>query len=210
MDCKSKLIWRGILLLLMLPAVLWGYGKSVLQLAQGKSDSAQTDTQNSGSQSSQSQDSENSDSQNHGPESGVPKSQCGEKKSEDPGSSSTGNQADLSVSTSTKPASSSDPDEEQPEMIANPVADGQGNERSPERKIEPQNTGESYNQVRAKRPSIPSRFDDPAFGSRPAASRKADVDFPFWGLLGVPSLLFSVLFFVMWGIISGKIQRIMF
>ena len=76
--------------------------------------------------------------------------------------------------------------------------------------VEPDLTNETYNQVRAKKPSIPSRFDGQS--GYDADNENGDVAqrTSVFKLLGLPTVVFGLLFFVMWGIISGRIQRIMF
>lgn len=221
MDCKSNVILRVVVLIVVLPAVLWGYSKTVLGFVQTSNDTSVDGAIPAGSQ---------------------PEKNGGEATGSDNLKSlppANGRDAELQVSSPLQTGFSTN--SELVDVGAAGVDEGTAADRSeagqpgaadiagaapipghietgsiaPERHnpssaIEPLQAEETYNQVRVKRPSIPSRFDVPGNLKRSGEESKTGSPVGFVGLLGVPTLVFSLLFFVMWGIISGRIQRIMF
>ncbi|MEC9094483.1 MAG: hypothetical protein VX438_17375 [Planctomycetota bacterium] len=86
----------------------------------------------------------------------------------------------------------------------------QQDSRSTNRKNESQWNRGPYNLVYAKKPSVPSRFGGSKSQDGSRIGFGSGSQFSTLGLIGIPTLVFSLLFVVMWGIISGKIQRILF
>lgn len=249
---------------MLIPALIWGYGRSVIQLAQvgvfsgdsSESDRRQAKSGQRGNQESiatavttANVSSQKASSQKALPakalsetalsekaaspasRSSVPVSNLGQNtaviqvdsetadyRRATSGSKHSGDsRSELSAKTENQPTSSRSPlnprskraTEKKP-SIPEKTKDSGADFQVPPSISEPGSDPESYNQVRVRKPSIPSRFDgdDDSFGNRTAGKDREPVSLV--GLLGIPTVLFGALFFLMWGIISGKIQRIMF
>lgn len=172
--------------MLLLPALVWGYGKAVLRLTQ-KADGSSVEGE----------------------------SVTGHKKLQVQGQRNGTRKVDLKVSAPAQTGLSSDSEvvnrgKKAKEDFAVKAKPSEVGRKEIDAKIEPDLPGGTYNQIRVKKPSIPSRFEATASNGGLQNSFRNESPFSFFGLLGVPTLVFSLLFFVMWGIISGKIQRIMF
>ena len=75
---------------------------------------------------------------------------------------------------------------------------------------DPMRTLESKSSLSVRKPSLPS-VDQINRSDGPIGDQDQNSNGLFWlGLMGIPMLAFSMLFVVLWGIISGRIQRLMF
>ena len=164
MEWYSRNLSKAVLLSLMVGALLWGYGKAALHLAQNRVNASISRFEETDSKQPK------------------PVQPANSKKK------STSNEVDLKVSA---------PILERDSLPVGPM-------------IEPELIPGTYNQVYAKKPSIPSRFDGSTVRDGQTIGPLEENQIPMLGLIGIPTLIFSLLFVVMWGIISGKIQRIMF
>lgn len=161
MDCNSKALSKTFFILLVLPTLLWGYGKAVIRLAQN-------------------------------------------------GVSPTLGQFDDRLpenNSDTKPKSEKKGSRNQGTPVSTPVVERDSHLPTPV--IEPDLPVESYKQMKAKKPSIPPRFNGVNAANFESGVDHAGGNVSLLKLLGIPTVIFGALFFVMWGIISGKIQRIM-
>ena len=184
MECKSRMQFRGCLALLLVLVLIWSYGKTESRFAQV---SQEASVENEAKQGQNQVEAEKT----------TTRSSVDLKVTAPAQSKGSSDSAAVTRSETTSDTTSSG-DAEEPGIERGPIKSN----------IEPDLPEETYNQVRAKKPAIPSQFD----GANQAARQRNVSSDPvsFLGLLGIPTLVFSVLFFVMWGVISVKIQRIMF
>lgn len=196
MDFRSRIFLKVLFALLLIPTLIWGYSKAVFRVAQSSEDSAIDGPLDSDATSK-------GKNEAPGQASAVPSISSGENGIvNSPITVQTKQPIDSEVAKSTD-------NSEDPIKAGNTAS----KEKAPDRvksETEPELDAETYNQMRVKKPSIPNRFGT-VIGQERSRNQSSDkTSVPMLGLLGVPTLVFSLLFFVMWGIISGRIQRIMF
>ena len=175
MDLKTKTVSGVLLWILVLPALLWGYGKTVIRMAQSGVTATLKSRVEGGSGDKESEKSKPAPS-----DQGKPK--------DEPVVGETGTErGKLKVSI--------------------PLSETDAN--STPSISEPDLRSATYKQRYAKKPSIPSRFEGRESANGYPLNNDNFGPLSTLGLIGIPVLVFGTLFCVMWGIISGRIRRIM-
>ena len=175
MDLKTKTVSGVLLWILVLPALLWGYGKTVIRMAQSGVTATLKSRVEGGS---------------------------GDKESEKskPAASDKGKPKDEPVVGETGT-------ERGKLKVSIPLSETDAN--STPSISEPDLRSATYKQRYAKKPSIPSRFEGRDSANGYPLNNDKFGPLSTLGLIGIPVLVFGTLFCVMWGIISGRIRRIM-
>lgn len=213
MDCRLRMCSQIWLIALFMPALLWGHGKAADNGMQNDDDSRNgTENRNHvGGATTQQKSVDNSTGSFSGHVSVQTQNPVAENSTLETGAEGDASKSNTSRSGALKSSSlprkgSGNGSAEIPanvESVGMEKADVPGF-------VEPDLTNETYNQVRAKKPSIPSRFDGKSGFDAGNENGDASQRMSVFKLLGLPTVVFGLLFFVMWGIISGRIQRIMF
>lgn len=181
MDLKTKTVSGVLLWVLVLLALLSGYGKTVIRTAQSGVTATLKSRVEGASGDKDSEKSKPAQSDIRNP------SDNGKSKDEPVVGETDTERGKLKVST---PLSETDAN-------SNPSTS------------EPDLRRATYKQRYAKKPSIPSRYEGRDSANGYPLNNDNFGPLSTLGLIGIPVLVFGTLFCVMWGIISGRIRRIM-